>query len=132
MQQLANKGVKFTNAYAQSMCTSSRVSLMTGMAVARHKVTSYIEIEKDSPTDASYDGIKWPNWNYNGMALSNEYKNTVVATPFPELLRQSGNYTAIVGKGHFAPFGISASNPKNIGFIDAVARISWERISFFW
>lgn len=65
------------------------------------------------------------------MALSNEYKNTVAATPLPELLRKSGYYTAIVGKGHFAPFGISASNPKNIGFIDAVARISWERISFF-
>ena len=57
-QQLANKGVKFNNAYAQSMFTPSRVSLMTGMAVARHKVTSYTEIEKDSPTDAPYDGIK--------------------------------------------------------------------------
>lgn len=121
MQKLANMGVKFSNAYAQSLCTPSRVSLITGMNAARHKVTNWTNSDVDQPTDAPYEGLKWPEWNYNGMSAKQEYKNTVVATPLPALLRKAGYYTVIAGKGHFAAFGVSSSNPQNLGFMESIA-----------
>src|SRR5690606_29449718 len=75
----------------------------------------------DKPTDAPYPGLKWPDWNYNGLAVQPGYKNTIAATPLPALLRKSGYYTAIVGKGHFAPFGRPESDPEYLGFIEAIA-----------
>src|SRR5690606_22172028 len=88
----------------------------------RHRVTNWTNSGIDQPTDASYPGMKWPEWNYNGLSTTpRESKNSIVATPLPELLRQAGYYTAIVGKGHFAPFGMLASNPTYIGFMDVVA-----------
>lgn len=121
MQKLASMGVRFTNAYAQSLCTPSRVSLMTGMNVARHRVTNWTNSGLDSPTDAPYKAMMWPEWSYNGMSEKSEYRNTTIATPLPRLLRKSGYYTIMVGKGHFSPFGISSSNPQNIGFIESIA-----------
>ena len=41
MERLAKKGVKFTNAYATPVCSPTRVSLMTGMTAARHRVTNW-------------------------------------------------------------------------------------------
>lgn len=121
MQKLADKGVRFSNAYAQSVCTPSRVSLVTGMNAARHRITNWTNSGVDKPTDAPYPGLKWPDWNYNGLAVQPGYKNTIAATPLPALLRKSGYYTAIVGKGHFAPFGRPESDPEYLGFIEAIA-----------
>ncbi len=121
MQKLADRGVRFSNAYAQSVCTPSRVSLVTGMNAARHRVTNWTNSGVDRPTDAPYPGMRWPEWNYNGLAVQPGHKNTVTATPLPALLRKSGYYTAIVGKGHFAPFGRPESDPEYLGFIEAIA-----------
>jgi arylsulfatase A-like enzyme len=41
MGKLAAEGMKFTNAYATPVCSPSRVSLMTGMNAARHRVTNW-------------------------------------------------------------------------------------------
>lgn len=40
MERLADRGVKFTQAYACAISSPSRCSLMTGMNAARHKVTN--------------------------------------------------------------------------------------------
>ena len=53
MQRLADRGVKFTNAYATPVCTPTRVSLITGMNAARHKVTNWT-----SPYNGTDSG-KW-------------------------------------------------------------------------
>ncbi|MFC3199822.1 sulfatase [Parapedobacter deserti] len=121
MQRLASKGVRFSDAYAQSVCTPTRVSLVTGMNSARHRVTNWTNSGTNQPTDAPYPRFNWPDWNYNGLATEPGQTNTAVATPLPSLLRKAGYYTAIVGKGHFAPYGVPASNPENIGFIESVA-----------
>lgn len=39
MEKLAAQGMTFTDAYAHPFCTPSRVSLMSGMNPARHRVT---------------------------------------------------------------------------------------------
>ena len=41
MERLARQGVKFTNAYACSISSPTRVSLLTGMNAARHRVTNW-------------------------------------------------------------------------------------------
>ena len=41
MERLAQKGVKFTHAYANSISSPSRVSLFTGANAARHRVTNW-------------------------------------------------------------------------------------------
>src|SRR5690606_26266196 len=41
MERLAREGMKFTNAYAFPVCTPSRVSLMTGVNPARHRITHW-------------------------------------------------------------------------------------------
>ena len=41
MEQLAVAGMKFTQAYACSVCTPTRVSLMTGLSAARHRVMNW-------------------------------------------------------------------------------------------
>lgn len=120
MQKLADMGVKFTSAYAQSVCTPSRISLVTGMSTGRHRVTNWTNDFVESPTDGQYAGLKWPEWNYNGLATQPGQKNTVLADPFPSILRKAGYYTSIVGKAHFAPYGTPASNPQTIGFIENI------------
>ena len=41
MEQLASRGVKFTQAYASAISSPSRCSLLSGMNAARHKVTNW-------------------------------------------------------------------------------------------
>ena len=40
VERLAAEGVKFPQAYASAVCSPTRISLLTGMNVARHGVTS--------------------------------------------------------------------------------------------
>ncbi len=52
MERLADRGVKFTQAYACAISSPSRCSLMIGMNAARHKVTNwtyYYDQETDMP-----------------------------------------------------------------------------------
>ena len=49
MDRLAMRGIKFTQAYACAVCSPSRVSLMTGLNAARHKVTTWTLRKDISP-----------------------------------------------------------------------------------
>ncbi len=116
MERLAKNGIKMTNAYANPVCTPSRISLMTGMNVTRHHVTNWTSPFKDTPTDNPDSLLVPPQWNINGLTIFPNQPNTIQATPLPKLLKEAGYFTIHCGKAHFAPFGISASNPLNIGF----------------
>ena len=116
MERLAKRGMKFSNAYANSVCTPTRVSLVTGMNVVRHGITNWTNVKKDTPTDHPDSILNPPVWNHNGLAISTGIKNSVVATPLPKLLKQAGYFNIHCGKAHFAPYGTPASNPLNIGF----------------
>ncbi len=116
MERLAASGMKFTDAYSNSVCTPSRVSLMTGMNVARHRVTNWTNVKRDIPTDARDSLLTAPDWNYNGMSPVAGIAHTIVATPLPMILKDAGYYTVHSGKAHFASSGTPASDPVNIGF----------------
>ncbi|MFL2927918.1 MAG: sulfatase-like hydrolase/transferase [Opitutales bacterium] len=45
MERLAKQGVRFSQFYAQSVCSPTRASIMTGQNSARHRVTQFISPE---------------------------------------------------------------------------------------
>lgn len=117
MERLAKEGMKFTQAYATAVCSPSRVSLMTGMNAARHRVTNWT-LHKDQlqPMELNHKTLQFPDWNVNGLSPVAGIEKTVYATPMPQLLKDAGYYTIHAGKAHFGARGILGENPLNLGF----------------
>ena len=120
MEKLAAKGMMLTNAYSNAVCTPTRVSLMTGMNVARHGVTNWTNVNINIPTDFKDSLLQPAKWNYNGLTPERNYMNelnhTVVATPLPQILKEAGYYTILAGKAHFASTDMPGASPINMGF----------------
>jgi len=115
MEQLAKEGVKFTQAYASALCSPSRISLMTGMNAARHRVTSWT-LRKDVSPDQQNKKIQAPEWNVNGQSAEPNQPRTVYAQTLPQLLKRAGYKTIHAGKAHFGAKDTSGENPLNLGF----------------
>ena len=116
MARLAREGMKFTNAYAASVCTPTRVSLMTGMNPTHHRVTHWTSPNKNTNTDYRDSTLNSVAWNINGLSPVAGVEHTVHATPLPALLSQHKYYTVHCGKAHFGSAGTPGSDPKNLGF----------------
>ncbi|SOE21536.1 Arylsulfatase A [Spirosomataceae bacterium TFI 002] len=117
MERLAAQGVKFTNAYATPVCTPTRVSLITGMNAARHKVTNWTSPYNGTESGKVDDIFNFVPWNKSGVSPIPDIENTVYAKPLPAILKENGYYTIHVGKAHFGAMGIPAADPKNLGFV---------------
>lgn len=115
MEKLASQGIKFTQAYACSVCSPTRVSLMTGMNAARHRVTNWT-LQRNTPVDAADDLLEFPPWNVNGMQTTDSVERSVYVTPLPRILRDNGWFTIHCGKAHFGAMSTPSSNPLNLGF----------------
>lgn len=108
MEQLASKGVKFTQAYSHAVCSPSRVSLMTGQNPTRHHVSNWTKLP-----DVDHSGTWGPNaaprnWRTEGLQPSD--------VTLAKVLQQSGYHTIHVGKAHFGALGTAGAEPKNLGF----------------
>lgn len=117
MERLAAEGMKFTQAYATPVCSPSRISLMTGMNAARHRVTNWTLI-KDSiqPMEKNHADLQFPFWNVNGMSPEAGDSLAVYAMPLPQILHDIGYYTVHSGKAHLGAVGTPGENPLNLGF----------------
>ena len=117
MERLAADGIKFTQAYATAVCSPTRVSLMTGMNAARHRVTNWT-LRKDSiqPMEKNHPTLEFPIWNVNGMSPVVGYPKAVHARPLPQVLNDAGYYTVHAGKAHFGAIGTPGEHPLNLGF----------------
>jgi len=101
IDDLARKGVRFSNAYAACpVCSPTRASIMTGKYPARLKLTNYLvgrRWPKDSP-------IAPPKWRYE-MPLEE--------VTLAEALKETGYKTCFVGKWHL---GEEPYYPEHQGF----------------
>lgn len=115
MERLAATGVKFTQAYACCVCSPTRVSLMSGLNAARHRVTNWTLHHKKGP-DAPHPTLDFPAWNTGGLCMTPGVERTVHAVTFPALLREAGYRTIHVGKAHLGAVGTPGADPRNLGF----------------
>ena len=115
MERLAEQGVKFTQAYACAVCSPTRVSLMTGMNAARHRVTNWT-LRLNRSNDAKDNVLEFPQWNVNGLQPMDTIEYTVYATTLPQILQKNGYFTIHSGKAHFGAISTPGENPKNLGF----------------
>ena len=114
MEQLAAKGTRFSQFYAQSVCSPTRASLMTGQNATRHHTTTWIKPEKNN------GGTFGPkHWNWQGLDQS--------SVTLPQRLKTVGYKTIHIGKGHFGPLDSQGADPKNIGFDVNIAGAAWGR-----
>jgi arylsulfatase A-like enzyme len=111
---LAKQGVKFTNAYSNSVCTPTRTSILTGMNVTHHGVTNWTSPIKNNTTDANDTQFNPAPWKINGVEINS-------ITTYPQILKQAGYYTIHVGKAHWGSAGTPMSNPLNLGFMVNIA-----------
>ena len=115
MERLAAEGMKFTQAYACPVCTPTRVSLLTGLNAARHRVTNWT-FDQDTPTDAKHPLVQPPAWNVNGLSPDPATPRAVCSPTLAQLLREAGYRTIHVGKAHFGAVGTPGADPRNLGF----------------
>jgi len=103
MERLAKRGARFTEFYAMSVCSPSRISLMTGQNSARHRTTTWIN------PDTNNKGPNGPpEWNWQGL----DTNSFTMARWFHD----AGYRTIHVGKGHFGPRNTPGEDPTNLGF----------------
>lgn len=117
MERLASVGMKFTQAYACSVCTPTRVSLMTGMNAARHRVTDWT-LRRNETYDMKDDILEFPKWNCNGLQPEDvdSIERSVSATTLVQILKTNGYFTIHCGKAHWGTENTPGANPLNLGF----------------
>lgn len=103
MERLAEQGIRFGQFYAMSVCSPTRVSIMTGQNAARHHTTQWI-----SPEQNNHGKFGPRDWNWHGPDA-----NTVTLA---RLLQANGYRTIHIGKGHFGPLESAGADPLNLGF----------------
>ncbi|MFK7911729.1 MAG: sulfatase [Akkermansiaceae bacterium] len=103
MEKLASNGMRFETFYANSVCSPTRISIMTGQSSARHHTTQWIRSENNNR------GAQGPpNWQWKGITKNHQ--------TLPGLLQKDGYQTIYVGKAHFGPFKAYGEFPNNFGF----------------
>jgi arylsulfatase A-like enzyme len=114
MQRLADQGIRFNNFCAQSVCSPTRASIMTGQNATRHGTTTWI-----NPSSNNKGKNGPPEWNWTGIKKSD--------VTLPRVLSANGYRTIHVGKAHFGPLESEGTDPLAVGFDVNVGGASWGR-----
>lgn len=101
--------MRFTNAYAYTVCTPTRVSLLTGIEAPRLRITTWTHPQESIDTgEVSEGGLQGPQWQFQGLDPDR--------TTLPRILSAAGYRTIHCGKAHFGPNDTQAGDPTNLGF----------------
>lgn len=112
MEALAANGMKFTQAYATPVCSSTRASLLTGLNTTRHGVISQVT------SSGAYDPFR-QNPATNSHAAPNNWKRTGMQADditMPMIFGDAGYRSIFLGKGHYGSTGSYAVDPTALGF----------------
>jgi len=103
MERLTQSGLIMSQFYANSVCSPTRATLMTGQSSARHRITQFIKPESKNSGSFGPENWKWEGLSNKDITL-------------PSILSKGGYRTIHCGKAHFAPIGHEGENPQKIGF----------------
>lgn len=103
MERLARMGTRYSQFYANSVCSPTRTSLMNGQFSARHHTTQFISPERKNTGEFGPEDWKWEGFGEDETTL-------------PAQLKAAGYRTIHSGKAHFGPVGAPAENPLHLGF----------------
>lgn len=103
MERLAERGIRFNQFCAMSVCSPTRISIQTGQNAARHGATNWINPDQNN---AGPNGP--PDWNWAGLKRGD--------VTLPGVLRGQGYRTLHVGKAHFGPRALEGAEPLNLGY----------------
>lgn len=115
MERLATQGKMFTQAYACSISSPTRVSLFTGMNAARHRVTSWT-LRKNTTHEQPDSVMTYPEWNVNGICQEPGIERTTQVTTLAQVLKDNGYQTIHCGKAHFGANDTPGADPLTMGF----------------
>ena len=108
LEKLASRGIQVNQAYSScTVCTPTRVALLTGTHPARNHITSWVQ--KGQDTESPYPGLTMPQWKTTGFQPGE-------AITFADHFRTAGYRTIQVGKAHFGSDATPGANPINLGF----------------
>ena len=110
LDALARQGIRFTNAYAASICSPTRASLLTGKHYARLQMTIWREASQSPPRDKKLI----PPASVSDLP----YQEVTLA----EVFQNAGYQTALVGKWHL---GDANFYPETQGFDINIGGTLW-------
>ncbi|WP_395749872.1 sulfatase [Prosthecobacter sp.] len=118
IDRFAAESVRFTNAYAMSVCSPTRATLMTGKHAARLHFTIWAE-------GAEGGGTKYRKLREAPSIWNLPHTETTLA----KHLRDAGYLTALVGKWHLGDW---QHYPESHGFEINIGGTNWGAPQTFW
>ncbi len=112
MERLAKQGIRFSQFYAQSVCSPTRTSILTGQNATRHRTTNWI-----NPFENNRAPFGPAHWNWEGLKPGD--------VTLASVLKQAGYRTIHIGKAHFGPLGKEGADPLKIGFDINIGGAAW-------
>jgi len=117
LDRLSEEGVRFTQAYAMSVCSPTRSMLLTGRHAARLGITVWIEAYlQQNKSRQLLDAHSLHNLPHSEITLATR-------------LRNAGYFTALVGKWHL---GDANYFPETHGFDVNIGGNHWGAPQTFW
>ena len=108
LKRIADRGIRFGNAYAHCVCSPTRSSIMLGQNPARHRVTNWT-LYPDRETSGKTPRLGPPtDWRQSGIQPD--------TLTLPEILQSGGYFTIHCGKAHWGAVGTEGSDPTKLGF----------------
>lgn len=117
IDRLAGEGVRFSQAYAMSVCSPSRAMLLTGRHAARVGITVWIEKSLNRRSDARL------------MEAPSRHDLDHAEITLAARLRERGYLTALIGKWHL---GDGSHAPETHGFDLNIGGTHWGAPPTYW
>ncbi len=106
MEDLARRGMKFTQAYAaHPVCSPTRTSMMTGQNPGRTHIDDWV-----GHGQSANQFVRSPEWAASGLQPGDGQAK------LPAILRRHGYRTIHVGKAHFGGKNTPGADPTKLGF----------------